>query len=141
MLYEISLRIARGSYELETVYFGNGIIQIENGIIEGIIARDYVTGSISEKRIEISTFDVDFYGSHELTTKGENDIELPGIYTLYGGMYGMYEIAELDFKGELAKNKKEKALNEIKAIKKLAEIWKTKQALVIFIRITSVCCL
>lgn len=49
MLYEISLRIARGSYELETVYFGNGIIQIENGIIEGIIARDYVTGSISEK--------------------------------------------------------------------------------------------
>lgn len=122
MLYEISLRIARGSYELETVYFGNGIIQIENGIIEGIIARDYVTGSISEKRIEISTFDVDFYGSHELTTKGENDIELPGIYTLYGGMYGMYEIAELEFKGELAKNKKENALNEIKAIKKLAEI-------------------
>ena len=34
----------------------------------------------------------------------------------------MYEIAELEFKGELAKNKKEKALNEIKAIKKLAEI-------------------
>ena len=67
MLYEISLRIARGSYELETVYFGNGIIQIENGIIEGIIARDYVTGSISEKRIEISTFDVDFYGSHEFS--------------------------------------------------------------------------
>ena len=91
MLYKINLRIARGSYELETVYYGEGVVKIgDDGTIEGIIARDFVTGSISETKIEISTFDVDFYGSYELETKGEENIELPGIYTLYGGMYGMY---------------------------------------------------
>lgn len=122
MLYKISLRIARGSYELETVYYGEGVIKIENGIIEGIIARDYVTGSISETNIKISTLDVDFYDGYELTTKGEEHIELPGIYTLYGGMYDMYEIAEMEFEEKLEEDKLEETLNEIKAIRELAQI-------------------
>lgn len=120
MLYKIRLRIAKGSYELDPVYYGEGVIKIENGTIEGIIARDYVTGSISETKIKISTLDVDFYDGYELTTKGEKHIELPGIYTLYGGMYGMYEIAEMEFE-EKSEEKIEETLNEIKAIKNLAQ--------------------
>ncbi len=120
MLYKIRLRIAKGSYELDPVYYGEGVIKIENGTIEGIIARDYVTGSISETKIKISTLDVDFYDGYELTTKGEKHIELPGIYTLYGGMYGMYEIAEMEFE-EKSEEKIEETLNEIKAIKDLAQ--------------------
>ena len=122
MLYKINLRIARGSYELETVYYGEGVVKIgDDGTIEGIIARDFVTGSISEAKIEISTFDVDFYGSYELETKGEENIELPGIYTLYGGMYGMYEIAELQFEERLKEDEIAETLKEIEEIKNLAE--------------------
>lgn len=120
LYYEINLRIEEGYDDLETIYVGNGMVCIKDGYIEGCIARDYISGSISENKLYLSTLDVDFKDRHELTTKGARDITLPGRYTLYGYNGGVYDIAEITFAEKLPEEKIVDTAKEIKEIKELA---------------------
>lgn len=120
LYYEINLRIEEGYDDLETIYVGSGVVCIKDGTIEGYIARDYISGSISENKLYLSTLDVDFKDGYELITKGAHDITLPGKYTLYEYNDGVYAIAEITFEEKLPEDKIVGAAEEFKEIKDLA---------------------
>ena len=118
--YEINLRIEELYDELKTIYVGSGLVCIKDGTIEGYIARDYISGSISKNRLYLSTLDVDFRDGYELITEGACDITLPGQYILYGYNDGVYAIAEITFEEKLPEDKIVDTAEKLKEIKELA---------------------
>ena len=122
MLYEIKLRIYDYNFveqKKDLRYLGKGVVKIENNIIEGYIARDYISGTIKNDVIDITVFDVDFNQGYNLTSQNNKKVEFPGKYTLYCG--GFME-AEISFDHKLSKEKSKDAIKELEEIKHLANL-------------------
>ena len=121
MLYAIKLRIYDYDFEkekLEPIYVGEGVVNIEYGIVEGNISRDYVSGTINDG-IDITVFDVDFKQGYNLVNEEEKEIELPGKYTLY---CGAFMVADIIFDHKIEEEKYKDAMEELKKIKHLAKM-------------------
>lgn len=119
LYYEISLRIGKGYEYIEPFYVGNGVVCINAGTTEGYIAKDYITGSISQDKLAISTQDVYFKQGYNLETKGAHNIEVPGQYILYGYTGDLYTIAEITFQKKLPEDKIKDAKEQLEEVKEL----------------------
>ncbi len=121
MLYEIKLRIYEYNFEgqnKELIYFGDGVVNIQEDSIDGYIARDYISGTIKNDVIEITVYDVDFKQEYYLISGDDKVVEFQGKYILYSSD-GFME-AEISFDKRLSKEKYEDVEKELKKIRHLA---------------------
>ena len=121
MLYEIKLRIYEYNFEgqnKELIYFGDGVVNIQEDSIDGYIARDYISGTIKNDVIEITVYDVDFKQEYYLISGDDKVVEFQGKYILYSSD-GFME-AEISFNKRLSKEKYEDVEKELKKIRHLA---------------------
>lgn len=124
LYYEIKLRIEEINAEENKIYIGNGVVRINDDIIEGIIARDYVEGWRNENHLEIYTLDIDFRESYSLQTKGDSiQITMPGAYMLYGSETfegKIYAKGKIEFVRKLSEDKIKEMEKRIEKVKKIA---------------------
>lgn len=121
MLYEIKLRIYEYNFEgqnKELIYFGDGVVNIQEDSIDGYIARDYISGTIKNDVIEITVYDVDFKQEYYLISGDDKVVEFQGKYILYSSD-GFME-AEISFDKRLSKEKYEDVEKELRKIRHLA---------------------
>ena len=121
MLYEIKLRIYEYNFEgqnKELIYFGDGVVNIQEDSIDGYIARDYISGTIKNDVIEITVYDVDIKQEYYLISGDDKVVEFQGKYILYSSD-GFME-AEISFDKRLSKEKYEDVEKELRKIRHLA---------------------